>query len=282
MRGGGVLIIAVLGVVAVVGGHAAIARADDPPPEPAAPTSTGYPVEAAARPLLLPTGGMEGGVRLLIDRSDFNGESWTGGALEPRARYGFGAFEAEAAFALHLFQDVPDGIGVLEPERLRSVYLAGRYGWSPDATVGLALTVSEPSGDFSRYSPEVVVARKLHLSPGAAVELGAGAGMQFSSFDTGLETTTARSLLLEGQSRALAQVSRTVAAHATGRLQYVRVVSEAMEGFPQPAYLVFDVELGLVAALTPDIDVVAAIDIRATGDYQGKSMTLGLVIRRLP
>jgi hypothetical protein len=97
-----------------------------------------------------------------------------------------------------------------------------------------------------------------------------------------MQTTTSRYLVLDGRARAIAQVSRTVAAQAAGRLQYLRDVSEAMDGRPRAAYLAFAVELGVIAALTRDIDAVASVDLLSTGDFTQKLVTLGVQVRRLP
>lgn len=272
----------------ITAGSSRIARADDPAPPPGPPTDAGYPQELAARPLLLPAGGLEGTVQLVTSREEWpSGE--LGGAtmidfvnLEPRARYALARLELEAGVGVLVFEDLSESQPFFQPERLQSVSLAARYGLTPDASVGVQLTAITPAGDYTSYQPALTVERKLHLSARAAIDVGARAGASWSSFSSGTTSSSSTSLLVAGQAGPEAQLSSRFALRAIGRLGYARVV-DAPTG-TSPAVLSFDVELGALVAITRDLDVIAGVDFQTSGDgdYDVKLFTVGLAGRRVP
>ncbi len=284
----------VLGACAILAIGRAEAETDPPggepplgaPPSTGAPAATeaGYPAALVARPLLLPSGGVEGGVRLLAYRIESGGQAYTFASLEPRVRYGLGRVELEGAVGLFLFQDVPgDGGSPTDPDRLQSVFVAGRYGLTPDRSVGVELTAGGLTGDFKTYLPALVLEDKAHLAPLTAIESTVALGYGRAQFDSGPMSSSSSWLSLELRGRLEAQVTSRLALEGRARLGYTRPLGDDDTPFFGGATLGFDVGVGALAALTPSVDVVAAIDIvQAGSNLSSKAFTVGVLARRVP
>jgi hypothetical protein len=177
-------------------------------------------------------------------------------------------------------QDTSDGITTSDANRLQALYVAGRYGLTRDQSVGVELTVQLPSDTVSGYAPLVTLQHKQHLTTRSAIETGGGVGFEEQRFDSGGDQRSAQALVLVGRARAQAQVTPVLAVEGSTLLRYRRAL-----GDEQPfggTWLGFSVALGVVAAISRDVDVTAGVDFVAGGDVDQKIYTVGVLARRIP
>jgi hypothetical protein len=253
-----------------------------PPPPPAVPPSsapivepagieTGYPRAFAARPLVLPQGGLEGTASFGYHESAY--DSVTAAA---RTRYSLGVAEVEAGVGLILDQERPEGLPIAEPDLLDSFFFAARYAVHSDLTVGGQLQLS--SFDNVSYSPRAVVANKRHFAS-SSLELGLAAGIdhragtaQTPSFDVFDMAATVR---------AQAQVAPAVMVEAHGVVGYSNTLGETMFGFDDYTYQTYGFRLLLAA--TDAIDIAADADVvYSRGEDTATLFVLSLIARRVP
>ena len=251
------------------------------PPPPPAEAPSKYPTAQAQRPLLLPTGAAEGGLRLRMTIQDFGDESLDTLVTEPHGRYGLGSVEIEATAQLFVAQWLPDSVGTFEPQRLQSLAVAGRYLLDPNRSVGAEVTVGTPVAELRLYRPMLTLQHKSHLSATSAVELRGGAGAELLRFDTGGGSQSATSLALEGSARLQAQLSPGVAVEGLVGMRHARSLDGEDAGFIQ-TLTTFDLEVGVVGSIAPGVDLAGAIGIITGDQIDQKVITLGVVTRRVP
>ena len=253
-----------------------------PPARLARAAAPAYPQALAARPLLLPSTGIEGGVSLIVDRLTLSSgeadDTWSTFTLEPRARFGFDGFELEAALGIYLFQDEADSIVFTDPERLQSMALALRQRRSADQTFALELSTFNLASDFATVRPTVGYQRKDHLGPAAAVVSGVAVGLERSARGEGVEAGL--SFLLEGRLRVEAQVTSSIAAEAHTLLRY-RNERDGQDTFFGTT-LGSRYGVGVVAAVSPTFDVFASADVLSGTEVGEKLFIVGASSRRVP
>lgn len=251
-----------------------------PPPAPAEAPSK-YPTAHAQRPLMLPAGGAEGGLRLLVTSQDVGDDSYTVLVVEPHGRYGLGPIEIEAAAQIFVTDWLPESFGTFERERLQTLSVAGRYLLGPDSGIGVELTAATPVSALRTYRPMLTLQHKEHLSSSAAVVLAGGAGLDVVRFDTSESVESSTGLAVEGSGRAQAQLTPGAAIEALVGMRYSRPLDGGDASFIESAVAV-NVEVGVVASLAPGVDITAAIGFLSSEGVDQKLFTLGVVTRRIP
>lgn len=258
-----------------------------PPPaaEPAA-VASGYPRAIAARPLVLPQGGIEGTAELSLTHASFPSstsssdsfDTWLGGV---RGRYGLGTAEVEAGVGFVFAQSAPAGLMTEDPDTLASIHVAGRFASTQDLTFGGRFGVSQPASQPT-YAPRVTVGSKHHFAS-SALELELAAGIDHTTPDMSDSINYFETAAIL---RAQAQVSPVVTLEAHATLGYTDRL-----GTTDPTLGYFDSYFsqtygfrGLIAA-TSDVDVIIGIDSVSTANDVGSDASvysLALVLRRLP
>jgi hypothetical protein len=238
---------------------------------------TGYPKHLTARPLLLPVGAIEGGAELHWIRIGASPDSTSTVTAEPRVRYSAPGVELEARVGIALYQTDPDLPGVtVEIERLAWIAGMARARLDDDTAIGADFIANTPSADYSSQLGRLFAVTKRHLSPRSAVELEGFVGATRASQPMGDSETTGTG---GGELRVMAQVNDVVGVIGRGALalQKLRYGSEGTdEYFVNGTYGV-----RAVAAVSPNIDLVAGIDVLNT-QYSVVEMTVGIVARSVP
>ncbi len=258
------------------------------PPAPAvvsvqAPAESGYPLAYVRRPLLLPTGGIEGSALLVAERLPYPGSdpTWMAGA-DARLRYGAPQVELEAGVVINLYRTEPDSMFTLpDLERLGAVMLAARHGFGEDLSLGAELLMREPAGDYPLYGPRVTIAHRRHLSPWSAIELSAKAGIDRQSLQTGPSEETFQAAVLAAEVRVQAQLSDAFAVE--GRAAYS--VHDPFGEYPtmigvDQGYAAQEYGVRAIAAVNRNVDVTAGFDVLSQQPYA--RFTIGLVARSVP
>ena len=89
--------------------------------------------------------------------------------------------------------------------------------------------------------------------------------------------------MFETRDRIQAQVTPTVALEGRAALRYLRENGTPSDaGFATGSAIGFDVGIGVIAAVAPTIDVIAAVDVLDGGDIGAKLFTIGVMTRRVP
>jgi hypothetical protein len=247
----------------------------------------GYPLALTARPLLLPAGAVEGSAMVILDRVPITDmDHLVTLTVAPWLRYATPAVELEAGARLGLYQgSVPATVGSLAKfERLGALFVAVRHGFGADLSLGGELTVALPASDTPSFAPRLVVANKRHLAPWSAVELAAAAGIDRQTLAAGAGTpaTSITSAVLGGTLRVQAQLTGAVGVEGRATFSFIDPVAEvAGGGGPSTtAYFAQNYGVQVVAAVSPNIDLIAGVDVIAANALT--QYTVGVVARRLP
>lgn len=251
-------------------------RAPAPPPEPMV---TGYPTQLVARRLLLPVGSFEGGLNVVLNRTELGSDdslSLLDGV--PRVRYAAPGVELEAFAGISLFtSDLGDT--TIERDRLSMLGAAVRHGLGADTSIGAELTVHYPVSDFPAYQPRAVVATKQHLSAASALQLSGFGGLDHQAQPSMSMVPDSNVMIVGGELRAQAQLDAQFGVEARAMLQ----LRHTLDGPDAPIENVLAQSYGVraVAAVSPSMDVIAGFDV-PDGQGRQKVFTLGFVARSVP
>ena len=247
------------------------------------PPQTGYPQELVARPLVLPDGGVEGGVDMVWQRVDSGGAETDGFSFvtaRPRVRYAAPGVELTARGSIGLYQTDRGGVTPVEIERLQSVGVVARHGLAGDAAIGVSLDVAYPATEYPTYIIRGNAGTRLHLSTRSALELSGTAGVDHRLVPDGLGGTGNQQLLAgAGELRAQAQLSQVLGAEARTTLSVFRLLDPPMGS--NAVSFTQDFGVRAVAAVSRDFDVVLGFD-SLDAQVRVTQATLGFVVRRVP
>lgn len=225
--------------------EAPLASVDDPDPR-----SAGYPRSLVDRPLILPSGLLEGTLAFGVRRAD--GGTWTT-RIGPSLRYAAGPFEIEG------------GASFLLDDLYSDALVGAHFGPNPDMTVGVQFAVENIGIDVMTLTPRLVLRRKQLLTETFAVESTFALGLSRS------ETLTA--YVTHGEVRVQQQVAPLYAVQA-------RLALSARYQEIEGTSLRHNYGLGVLASLTPTIDIFPSIDLLAQDDdYLGLVFSLAVSAR---
>lgn len=260
---------------------------DDEPPEPpdarddegfdelaADVVDEGYPELHVRRPLLLPSGGVEGTARAMLDTIDVHTARYDQIAADGRVRLGLGRFEIEAGAAVLVHSDPIEGFAV--PERLRDLFVAVRHGFSPDHVLGVEVLATRYGGVPLSYRAALIYRRQDHLSPRAAVVSAVGATL----WGTSLAGVRARVLDVQGRIAVEAQLARWLMVSTYFDLGGRHELDE-----PEVTNIeTLHASMGfrVMVAATRAIDLVMDARSDSTGTVEAGTFTVGLAVRRMP
>lgn len=270
---------ALLWLVAVVVGAQARAAAADEPTAGDAPATTAYPRALIARPLVLPSGMLEARADVILDHYKSGDFDVTERAVAPGVRAALGGTELAAAVRLFLGQSDRSDPPLAEPPRVETLDLAVRLRILSDAYLGLELTSIWPGQPYSAYEPTVTFFYKAHPESKAAPVVGGRAGLTLVDDQEGPTPETRSYLFLEGVGRAQTQLAPSVGLEGELRLHYQRRTGYEPEPGESIANLTVAVGARAVAALTPQLDVVASADLQSQGT---RLFVVGLAARSRP
>lgn len=260
-----------VGLVAL-GAAAGDARAQRVPRAAASPAPpparTPYPLAVTERPLLLPVEVLELGVELTHARAANDLAANATDALALRLRAPLGRVEVELSALVILGEDPPPAG---ESDHLHDLAATARYRLAADHTFGLAL---EGLGESWPGTLRGFYRRKLHLSPRAAVE--GGAGILAGSLHR--PQLIARALTVDADARVIAQLTDRVALDVHARFTWVSPIHD----HPLAWYTRVTTGVSATVAIRRWLDVTATADAIETGSLRASELTVGLAARRLP
>jgi hypothetical protein len=238
----------------------------------------GYPALHVQRPLLLPAGGVEGAVGVRNEGSRLTGHVTSQTAAEARLRLGLGRVELEAAAALTVAAESPDGFtDAVEPPALGDLGAAARYGLSPDQAIEAELLIDRHPPTGTSYRPSLWYRRKDHLARRAAMVTAIGPRLRHAAQDAGASYSL---LELEGRLRVEAQLGAIVMVSTHAVLGGRHELDEPEVTGIDTLYFAVGWDVTLAAARAIDVTVGARVD--HTGELQAVTLHLGLIVRRVP
>ncbi len=214
------------------------------------PRAAGYPRTLVDRPLVLPDGLLEGTVVLGVGYAD--GGTWTT-RIGPSLRYGVGRVELEG------------GASVLVDDWYSDAFVAVRFAPDPDMTIGLQLGLERIGSDVTTTTPRVLLGRKQLLTETVAIESSFGPGVSRAAGET--------AFVANGEVRVQIQVAALYAVQARAALNLRYLEAEGTT-------LRHDYGLGLLASITPTIDVMSSVDLFVEDDdYVGLVVSVAVSLR---
>jgi hypothetical protein len=252
----------------VVCASALAARADD-----LGPFGEVYPHEQTARPLVLPSGGLEGTASITDQHVGIAGEAIDTWSNVLGARLGGRGVELEAALEIFLDQaGTIAGLAPPAPDRLAGGSLAARLELSRDATFGLELRYLNPGANGA-----FVLKRKLHPSRRAAIVMSARVGGDTSGSEQNFSL-----FQIAGELRVQAQVRRRLMIEAGGTLGYNKVIGNDVEIMSVvQSTLVHTAGVRMVIGLSCAIDLGFAVEILQSSSIDSQLFTISLIGRRI-
>ncbi len=237
-----------------------------------------YSASLVLRPLVLPRNAFEGSALFSVVAIAPSGiDAFESYGVTPRAKYGFGSGELEGGVGLFLGQSVSFE-GASNPERLQSVFVAGRFVIAPDTTLGAELTYFNFAPDVKRYAPRLVVANKQRFGSRSAIELSFAGGLDHTSIADLSGMSSSQDIVSGiGQIRVQAQMARAVALEARAAFGlFVPVGTDSGDNV-----LGQDYGVRMVLAATPIVDVLAGFDV-ISQEASVKLFTVGFAVRSVP
>lgn len=232
------------------------------------------------RPLLLPAGTASFDIGIDVGHFAREEVSVVSSGLWFGATFGFGATELSIDLSLHGFdsQSVPDGDMMTSP-RVRSLSTTIRRLVAHETTIGTLIVLGNVGTEYQRFSPNLVVSRKAHLSDRAAIfwntgvdyENAVGTDMYGSlrDFDRfGLFATLA----------VEASVSTHVSLYAGMTAHQIQLLDDVDFGYT--SYRRYQTHLSLLIAASETLDVSFGWNIFSSGAQDSKSFSLSLTARR--
>lgn len=214
------------------------------------PRAAGYPRSLVDRPLVLSNGMVEGSLALGVSRAD---RGLWGTRIAPSLRYAAGRFEIKGGASLLLDDLYSDAI------------VAVRFAPNPDMTVGLQLVIESIGSTVLTTTPRLLLGRKQLLTETVAVE---------SAFAPGFARSAgATAFVASGEVRVQVQVAPLYAVQARAALHVRYLETEGTT-------LGHNYGLGVLASLTPTIDLMPSLNLfAADDDYVGVVFSLELNVR---
>ena len=234
----------------------------------------GYPALHVQRPLLLPSGAIEGTARAVVDAIDVHTDAYAQVAGEGRLRVGVGRFEVEAGAAVLVHSDAIEGLA--SPERLRDLFVAVRRGFSPEHGLGLEVRAGRYRDVPLSYRAAMIYRRRDHMSRRAAIVSAVGATL----WGTSRAGVRAHILDVEGRVAVEAQLARWVMISTYIDLGGRHELDEP----PVTNIETLHSSVGwrVTVAGTRAIDMVLDVRSDSVGALEAATATLGLVVRRMP
>jgi hypothetical protein len=204
------------------------------------------------------------------------------GTLHVRGRYSFGVAELAAGTSAQLYNSARD-----TPSRddglLQAVFASARYLIANDLGLGFEMTVHDPAIADRRYTPRLVLAKKLRMHPRAAVELVLAQGLDRTTLVSGSTRVRATVLAVAAQVRAQAQITPVIAVEGRAQIGYFDALADPEPLMPLATeYFAQDYGVRVVGGVTPYVDVLAGFDVLTSGGSSIRVLSFGVTVRRVP
>jgi hypothetical protein len=250
-----------------------VAPAPEPPPPPPP-----YPRALVDRPHVLPDGLGELGLGIETQRYEFSQQTYYAAALTAGIGRGFGNVELSSGlvYLLGVSGDVP----VETDDRLVSLGASAEYAITPDVAIEIGGAVVTPGMIVHSKSAGISASGKTRIPQlSSAVFASVSASYAAHEDTTQYANDNWSTLAFSATAQYEVQVTPTACFYALGLLQKAVSVDAPTFAYNRPQALSHQVGGGIVASVSPRVDLTTSLVIVTSSDVDLVVLSGGIVLR---